>query len=73
MGSVKIRQLQSDYQESLELSEAIRSSFAGSHPEARSAPKDILLRHNVSTPVGMLTSYADKRGKLYRGNWPCLS
>lgn len=39
MGSVKIRQLQSDYQGSLELSEAIRSSFAGSHPEARSAPR----------------------------------
>ena len=54
MGSVKIRQLQSDYQsdyqESLELSEIIRSGFPGPHPEARSAPKDILLLHNVKYP-----------------------
>lgn len=62
MEKVKVQQFQSDYQASLELSRAIRAGFPVSHPQAKSAPKHMPSRHNLSTRLGCSLPMLTKGG-----------
>lgn len=68
MGSLKVRQFQSDHQESLKLSWML-GSISLVPTLRQEMPQSALTQGTLwVTLVGILTSYADKRGKLCRGN-----
>lgn len=45
----------------------MEASFSASHPESGNAPRGVHSRHARGSLVGILTSSADKRGKLCGG------